>query len=365
MTFPIRRLLICATTLLIGAFTVMLLLSLSPGETVQAQVGTRVYLPLVLRNFPPVSDTSYYAGSTSYTEIEAIANEFGDKVLANPAQTDHLVVLSFCNPGTDAGGVQGAYMCRARGYVSAVQAGALAADFAITWKIRTDNTPHRLWLAIGVNNASNMTAAHADAWAFARWYARLNTTGDMLRIFFVGAIDAEQSWNTAANTKTWVNAYMNSTNSNREYSCTPGTGDGVYGCLYNFGTANCGYSPTNVSCGYSDWTKDDIWYISAGAQRTGEQIPFVAALPEIYNTLGNNARQWQSVSLYGATTPGKRKVYFVGSLTQRGACAQVGGCSGIDNPAPVGYLQLYNWLNSDSRTAQSILWSTDIKYQKP
>ncbi len=261
-------------------------------------------------------------------------------------------------------------MCRGKGYVPASQAGALVADFAVTWLNRTANTPHRLWVAIGVNNAGNMTTANAQVWAIARFLAR-QAVSDNLRAFFVGAIDAEVEWNTAVTTRAWIDAYMNDS-----HGCTPG--DGVNACLYNFGNANCGYTATNENCGHPswnpDWAKDSIWYISAGAKRVNDQYPFVAALPEIYNTVGAQARQWQSVSLYGAITPSKRKVYFVGALTTLGACDQVdplprapasqGGCLGIDNAPPVGYLQLYNELTTDSRTTQSpIWWSTDIKYQ--
>lgn len=340
---------------LFSAFAITMLLSFE--EKVVAQGSYKVYLPLVVRNFPPIHSESYYVGSLEYAQMEALANQFADKVLQNSEQTDHLVLLSFCNPGTY-NGQQGAYMCRNKGYLPSVQAGALAANFALTWLNRTANTPHRLWIAIGVNNytTAEVTTAHAQSWALARFYARFSVT-DNLRAFFVGAMDAEVEWKDAATTRAWFDAYMNG-----QHGCTPGSG--INACLYNFGNANCGYSPTNAYCGYSDWDKDDIWYISAGAKRSSDQYHFVAALPEIYNTQGAQARQWQSVSLYGATTPGKRKVYFVGSLTTFGACSQVGGCSGIDNLPSTGYLQLYNELSKDSRTTQTpIVWSADIKYQ--
>jgi len=51
-----------------------------------------------------------------------------------------------------------------------------------------------------------------------------------------------------------------------------------------------------------------------------------------------------------------------GSLTQAAACSQVGGCSGTNNSASTGWTQLYNALNSDSRSAQSLSWASDLRY---
>jgi hypothetical protein len=294
--------------------------------------------------------------------MEALGDSSGQAALQT-SETDHVVVLSFGDPGVS-GGYYGAWMVNGKGFVSTLGASGLAQLFAASWLNRTANTPHHLWLAFGVNShGTGVTQANAQSWAFALYYARFSVQDP--RLTFIGALDAENAttsgWNTAATTRAWVDAYMNGQN-----GCTPG--QGINACLYNFGSANCGYSSTNQYCGYADWYKDDIWYISAGAKRSGDSYPFVAALPEIYNTSGANARQWQSVSLYGVITPGKRKLYFVGPMTEKQACDQVvaagGSCTGIDNPPSTGYSQLYYELSKDTRTAQSpIPWSTDIKYQ--
>ena len=46
-------------------------------------------------------------------------------------------------------------------------------------------------------------------------------------------------------------------------------------------------------------------------------------------------------------------MYFHGSMTQYGACRQVGGCNGTNNSPHTGNDQLMWWLNSNSRTAQA------------
>jgi hypothetical protein len=313
-----------------------------------------LYLPLILKNFPPIPSTSYYVGSANYSQIHSLGQNDGATALQHPEMTEHLVVLDIGTPGTS-GGLYGAWMTRNKGFVPAMTGSALAQEFAIGWLQQTSGTNHHLWLAFGVNNyGSGVVTTNASAWSTAMAIARVSIQDP--RLHWVFAFDAEQEWNTAAITKQYSDAYMNG-----QSGCTPGSG--LNACMYNFGNANCGYSPINQSCGYSDWFKNDIWYLSGGQKRAGDTYDFAAALPEIYNTLGNNSRQWQSVSLYGATTTGKHKLYFAGSLTQAGACAQVGSCAGVNNPPGIGYLQLHSWLNSDARTVQSIPCSTDIKYQ--
>jgi hypothetical protein len=271
--------------------------------------------------------------------------------------TKHMILLDFGTPGTN-GGVPGAWMTRNKGHVPVLTGSALAQQFLFGWLSATANTDHHLWLAFGVNNyGTGVTTANAEAWSGAMAYARATVIDP--RAHWVFALDAEQEWNTFAITKAYQDAYMNGFS-----GCVPGIFENA--CIYNFGTANCGYSSTNQYCGFSDWDKDDIWYLSGGQRHPQYGNNYAAALPEIYNTLGNNARQWQSVSRYGATTPVRWKLYFVGVLTTAGACAQVGpgSCVGFDNSPAMGYQQLYQHLNADPLTAQSpILWSTDIRYQ--
>jgi hypothetical protein len=45
-------------------------------------------------------------------------------------------------------------------------------------------------------------------------------------------------------------------------------------------------------------------------------------------------------------------MYFAGSMTQYGACLQVGGCPTTDNTPHEGHDQLLWYLQSDARTTQ-------------
>ena len=99
-----------------------------------------------------------------------------------------------------------------------------------------------------------------------------------------------------------------------------------------------------------------MYYVAWGADPA---IP----LPEIYATSGANAKQWQKIKLYSVVTKNDPMV-ILGSLTQWNACQENGGCSGTDNSPSEGWQQLYDQLNSDSRTAQSLSYSTDISWEK-
>lgn len=75
-------------------------------------------------------------------------------------------------------------------------------------------------------------------------------------------------------------------------------------------------------------------------------------------------RALEHEALYNAVKhPENGKMNFVGSLTQSGACVTHGPCPGSDNSPGVGWSQLYDQPNSDSRSADTTLYSTDISYQ--
>jgi hypothetical protein len=68
------------------------------------------------------------------------------------------------------------------------------------------------------------------------------------------------------------------------------------------------------------------------------------------------------MSLYAYTNHGYR-MNFLGSMTQYRACLQRSCDDSLKNSPADGYSQLYDALNADSRTAQSLNWSTDINWQ--
>jgi hypothetical protein len=339
----------------------------TPERVSGHQLVPRIWLPLILNNFPPISSTSYYVGDP--VGLQALGVMLGRYDRDTPGKQDHLIIFAFGTPGIS-GGQYGVWMVRNKGFVSVAQAALATRNFADAYIANLGNdTVSQLRVVIGVNNfGAGVTTGHAGAFGGAVDYARVGFGPLDSQVKIVAGFDAELNWNMPAITKAWVDTYMDFTS-----HCTPGAG--VEACLYNFGNAICpetGFGNCN-----NNWTRDDVWYISSGAKRSSDSHQFVAALPEIYNTEGANARQWQNMSLYSAICTsscqpfimGRRgPIYFTSALTTYGACGQVAtlgeSCAGFDNPPSVGYLQLYNEVNKDSRTAQApIRWSTDIKYQ--
>ena len=205
------------------------------------------------------------------------------------------------------------------------------------------SSAQRLQVGLGINNYKGETNAnHGRAWA-----QMVNSVDEWLagqpysdRVSVAGAIDAEPSWNTAGNTRAWVDGFTGATTQP----------------LVNFGA--CDGCPTALRPNQqpnNGWKVEDVWYISAGARNT-------LALPEIYLTGGIHADQWYRVSLHGYTAHGRR-IDFAGTLTQFAAC-QERGCIGTDNTPAQGWSQLYNAVNADIRTATSLPASSDITWRQ-
>lgn len=290
-----------------------------------------------------------------------------------PGKQDHLVILDFGDPGAQ-GGTYGANMDRNKGYISTSDINNAAYQFAISWWIATgaNHTAH-LTLVIGTNTYQNgVNAAHAAAWAQAVDPLHSNFALDYRgQVMVTAGIDAEigaSPWNPPSVDIAWVDGYI------ANGTCAPGKAATEAACLYNFGNAQC--PETGFGNCDDGWSMDNLWYVSYGARESANTNPFVLPLPEIYNTIGSNARQWQNMSLYSATcanpcqpaaTGRSGAMHFVGALTQYMACQQVEtqgqSCSGVDNDPTTGYLQLASQLGNDNHTAQSVRWSTDIKYQ--
>jgi hypothetical protein len=146
-------------------------------------------------------------------------------------------------------------------------------------------------------------------------------------------------------------------------SCIPGSDSSVDGCFYNFG--NLAISISGTSCATnesSSWIACDVWYVSWGAQKNG--LHFARPLPEIYHgsethpPYGTDATAWKDLSLFSANQMGAGKMYFVGTLTQRGE-----GCGYGNNFPWEGYRLLFDALAGNPTTSMSLRWSTDITIQ--
>jgi hypothetical protein len=171
------------------------------------------------------------------------------------------------------------------------------------------------------------------------------------------------AWNDPYSAEQWLNNFKAAS------SCIAGPDDSEDGCLYNFGCLTISISGT--SCATSEtspWQACDVWYVSWGAQKNNKR--YARPLPEIYARYnpetpqwpwGQNATAWKDLSLFSANQMGAGKMFFVGTLTQRGRCGD--GCGYGNNYPWEGYTLLQSALNSNPTTAMGLRWSTDITLQ--
>ena len=174
--------------------------------------------------------------------------------------------------------------------------------------------------------------AHGETWArhvraLAAWandqypgYAQIN-----------GAWDFEPSWSTFGKAEQWMLGYDGYASAKLLYA-----NSSADGCPPA--------SATNGPCN-NGWNQRRVWHL---AWEHDPSIP----IPQIYTTSGVQARQWQAIDLWATTAVGDG-MFFYGTMTQSGACRQVGGCTGTNNTPHAGNDQLRWWLNSDRRTAQA------------
>ena len=137
--------------------------------------------------------------------------------------------------------------------------------------------------------------------------------------------------------------------------------------LINYGAVD----GTAIGSGNSEWGADVYWQLSWG-------IPEAYPMPEIYNTLGSSANQWQELARISAIctnclpeqkaadpnwTKG-RTMQFLGSLTNQGELSKSTLCSTSGNSPSQGWLQLYRRLVVDVYTDSNYpQYSSDITYE--
>ncbi len=131
----------------------------------------------------------------------------------------------------------------------------------------------------------------------------------------------------------------------------------------NYGNcSNCGAAcPDPDPYPDNPWCRDHYWYLAWGNKNAWP-------LPEIYtegsenHPNGKNAEQWQELSKYSSTF--HTQIFFLGSLTQWGACERRVCEPGIANEPKDGWEQLFDELFKDPDTRQIVLpWSTDILWE--
>lgn len=299
-------------------------------------------------NTPPLASTSYYMLTVDSTKLYNLGCEVGklDQTLAG--YRDTVVVLDFGSPVI----INSQYGTDLFWYadVNLGQIASAAQNFGKGYYVcaGTDRTSH-VYIGIGTTNYSTKFTTtnwreHGVAWG--KMVNDVNTwfknNGYASQVHAIGAIDIELSWNTATNSRAWVDGY-DSVN--------------LYD-YYNFGTLDgCAYTYQSTYCA-NGWTRIDALYTSFG--------PLPAfPLPEIYRIDGVNARQWAMLSVFSVSYYGV-PMDFVGVFTQWKACQQASPDQcidlGLDNTPSQAWLQLYNELAKNPATAQSPRWATDIKW---
>ncbi|HEY2204924.1 MAG TPA: hypothetical protein VGH99_10690 [Pseudonocardia sp.] len=165
-------------------------------------------------------------------------------------------------------------------------------------------------LALGVNNKADGKAVPAPAGAdWAALVEQVAKAAPLDRVAVTGALDGEPSWSPPAWARSWVDGYVHAT----------------HRLLYAANSADgCPQAEVGEACS-NGWTVRDVFHVSTGAAST------VVAIPQIYRTDGVQARQWASISRWGART-GAGPLRVVGALSQHAACHQsTAGCPRTDN----------------------------------
>jgi hypothetical protein len=330
-----------------------------PEHTPNSGIG-RVRLVLLLGALPatvsaaptkPPTSTSWYVAIESW-ESDANINswmyskgyELGQRDLNLAGTQSSVVILHFFKPKV----VNGVYGTSGSGrFLSTATIKEAVRKFAHGYWMGTgSDTSSIVRILIGTTNDNSsgaVTYAHGQAWSqlVRDTDAAIANSGYGSQAKARGAIDIEMSYSTYTAAKAWIDGY------NSKFVAP------YY--VYNYGDA--GGCPPVGSCD-NGWSQDRVstvtWRHAAG----------IYPMPQIYNTLGTNAKQWQKIALYGASTYG---IYpaFSGALSQSQACAQKGNCSGMNNTSQQAWDQLWNELtnDNDSRTPNSLSWSTDMRWR--
>lgn len=319
--------------------------------------------PVLAAQSMPNTTTSWYVQclSDSATTIENWAYtkgaELGNQVRDLAGTQDNVVILHFGAP-TFSGNEYGATCSPSSTWViknSEIQVVAKKYAQGYYDGVNSGSNPDKtsqLKLAIGTSNSGNgVSSSHAKAWAqmiksIGTWLAvdKGSTVGKQVKVR--GASDMEISYNSPTVTRAWVDAYKNEI-------------QGTEYVLYNVGDAqSCpqsGSTASSAACGATGWSQEDVYYISKGSG-------YLNAIPEIYSTAGGNAKSWQQISLYSKLKYNAALDMIKGPLSQYGACSQR-TCIDVGNSPTNAWTQLWDRLNSDSRTAQNLTWSTDIRWR--
>ncbi len=325
-----------ATGALITQFNAGIVSSSIAGLAVAGEITAATAAP------PPT--TSYYVTTRKPSTLMALGKTLAQTQLTSGTTAeDSVITLLFGAPIIIGPGVSGASQWGNGSSLSDVA--KLVENFITGYynALGTNTTLHTRVVIATSNSGKNITFAQGQAWAtlvnnVASWVITLGYSG---QVDVAGGTNIEPDFNGPAVTRQWVDGYA---------SVKPSR------FLYNIGTAE-GCVP-NVNC-LKGWTEDDLWYVSWGADPA-------QLLPEVYNA--TMASDWAQLSLYGFMNPNRRNggsVIMAGTLTEMQACAQNPSdntCKPIPFSPAQGWQSLYEALKKNPHTAQTLSWSTDIKW---
>jgi hypothetical protein len=295
---------------------------------------------------PTTSDYVRSTGTAAATRWYDYGCAQGQKDALRPGTQNRIVLLDFGTPmlvggvyGFDLpGGAVGEFRSRP-------EAQPVAVNFAVGYYACTGaDRASIITLAIGTTNAGTQVRdnGYQQGRAFANFLRAIASavaaSGVSSQVVVRAAIDVEMDWNTYPDTREWYDGYDSLTDAP----------------IYNFGdAAGCSQTTTNSACN-NGWTQNRVWWVSDG-------FLLAQSLPEIYTNSGSQARQWYQIARHAHLNKPANMV-LSGTLTQYGACQQVGGCTGTNNTPAEGWTQLYNLLNADPAVRRQPRWSADISY---
>jgi hypothetical protein len=298
----------------------------------------------------PNPTTSYYVRSTGPASEDlwfGLGCNQGTIDANRPGTQNRIVVLDFGSPRRLLDGTYGFELPGgASGELrSRQEAQSVAVNYALGyWACTGNDRASVISLAIGTTNNGTEVASNGyqqgRAFAnFVRWITEdVADGGASSQVKVRAAIDVEMDWNTFADTREWFQGYDSLSN-------TP---------IYDFGdAAGCTQDGSTTACN-NGWTQERVWWVSEG-------FPLARPLPEIYTNSGSQARQWYQLARYTHIRHSVDMLIY-GTLTQFGACQQVGGCTTTDNTPSQGWTQLYDLLNADPSVRHRPRWSADISY---
>jgi hypothetical protein len=340
---------------------------------------------------PPAALSRYmsmdYIDSANYEALYAFGRQRGGCDGGPPAHPDSFLILAFGYPWDNGTATSAASTYGVALYPDGKK--TLALDFlerslrnfiqGYYECVSVINPSASLTLGVGVNSsiAKWITYEHGRRWAqmvanLTEYIQSPPTWENTIKI--AGAVDFEpgKDWSPSAPVRQWVAGYA-SIEYSRYYfygacsGCPAVTRDAS-------GNSVASYAWPLVAG--SDWTMDDVWYLSYGARSAH-------LVPEIYETSRAHAWEWQNVADWAATCtlipyttnpcePQRqgyyRDMYFVGAMTQYQACVDNQEdnqpCDPrLMNRPEAGWQQLWQALNDPNTplTNQSGLqWSTDI-----